>query len=164
MQVSSCCGPMNHFLTASPSRSYTYLQPFHQFIAVSHFMKYAGSCRNFPDLQCSRSLEKLRLALFFLDNQHFTRDAKKQLPKHGILSGSKKLCEEIRHLLFFIAGLGSEVVLLCSSCNESFLHPWDLLVHVQKTHSLNIFDEATDGLMPSEMITQKEASAMMTIG
>jgi len=62
------------------------------------------------------------------------------------------------------SGLGSEVVLLCSSCNESFLHPWDLLVHVQKTHSLNIFDEAVDGLMPSEMIMQKEASAMMTIG
>ena len=77
---------------------------------------------------------------------------------------SKKLYEEIQYLLFFIAGLGSEVVLLCSSCNESFLQPWDLLVHVQKTHSLNIFDEATDGLMPSEMITQKEASAMMTIG
>ena len=48
----------------------------------------------------------------------------------------------------FDSGLGSEVVLLCSSCNESFLHPWDLLTHVQKTHSLHIFDEAADGLGP----------------
>ena len=97
----------------------------------------------------------------FFDNQ----DATKYLPKHGILSGSKKLpIWGNTAFIIFIAGLGSEVVLLCSSCNESFLQPWDLLVHVQKTHSLNIFDEATDGLMPSEMITQKEASAMMTIG
>ena len=46
----------------------------------------------------------------------------------------------------FDLGLGSEVVLLCSSCNQSFLHPWDLLVHVQKNHSLHIFDETADGL------------------
>ena len=47
-------------------------------------------------------------------------------------------------LYFAFTGLGSEVALLCSSCNESFLHPWDLLVHVQKTHSLHIFEESDD--------------------
>lgn len=56
------------------------------------------------------------------------------------------------------SGLGSEVVLLCSSCNESFLHPWDLLLHVQKTHSLHIFDEAADGLGPAGL----EAASMMS--
>jgi len=44
------------------------------------------------------------------------------------------------------SGLGSEVALLCSSCNETFLHPWDLLEHVQKTHSLYIYEEMEDNI------------------
>ena len=44
-------------------------------------------------------------------------------------------------------GLGStEVALLCSSCNETFLHPWDLLEHVQRTHSLHIYEEMEDNI------------------
>ena len=51
-------------------------------------------------------------------------------------------------IYFFLlfAGLGSEVALLCSSCNETFLHPWDLLEHVQKTHSLYIYEEMEDNI------------------
>lgn len=51
----------------------------------------------------------------------------------------------IYNILLF-AGLGSEVALLCSSCNETFLHPWDLLEHVQKTHSLYIYEEMEDNI------------------
>ena len=55
-------------------------------------------------------------------------------------------------IYFFISfcvfsGLGSEVALLCSSCNEIFSHPWDLLVHVQKSHSLHIYEESDSDLI-----------------
>ena len=33
------------------------------------------------------------------------------------------------------------VSLLCTSCHESFSEPLDLLVHVQETHSVDIFEE-----------------------
>ena len=54
--------------------------------------------------------------------------------------------------IFFLSfcvfpGLGSEVALLCSSCNEIFSHPWDLLVHVQKSHSLHIYEESDSDLI-----------------
>jgi len=45
------------------------------------------------------------------------------------------------------SGLGNDVVLLCTSCNDSFLNPWDLLLHVQKTHSLHIYDESEDSIL-----------------
>ena len=54
-----------------------------------------------------------------------------------------------------ISGLGSEVVLLCSSCNETFLHPWDLLVHVQRTHSLHIYEEMEDNIKELPLIEQQ---------
>ena len=51
-------------------------------------------------------------------------------------------------LSFYVfPGLGSEVALLCSSCNEIFSHPWDLLVHVQKSHSLHIYEESDSDLI-----------------
>ena len=54
--------------------------------------------------------------------------------------------------MFIFSGLGSEVALLCSSCNESFLHPWDLLVHVQKAHSLQIYEESADGELLTSVV------------
>ena len=33
------------------------------------------------------------------------------------------------------------VSLLCTSCHESFAEPLDLLIHVQETHSVEIFEE-----------------------
>ena len=54
--------------------------------------------------------------------------------------------------IFNFPGLGSEVALLCSSCNESFLHPWDLLVHVQKAHSLQIYEESADGELLTSVV------------
>ena len=58
-----------------------------------------------------------------------------------------------KNWIFFLSsfyvfpGLGSEVALLCSSCNEVFSHPWDLLVHVQKSHSLHIYEESDSDLI-----------------
>ena len=39
------------------------------------------------------------------------------------------------------------VSLLCTSCHESFAEPLELLIHVQETHSVEIFEEhnATTG-------------------
>lgn len=64
--------------------------------------------------------------------------------------------------LGIILGLGSEVSLLCSSCNENFLHPWDLLIHVQKSHSLQIYEETeeiTDFIAPNEESGAMSAAA-----
>ena len=39
--------------------------------------------------------------------------------------------------LFLI--LGDSVTLLCSNCKETFSSPFDLMVHVQSMHFMNIF-------------------------
>ena len=31
--------------------------------------------------------------------------------------------------------------LLCSSCQEQFSNPWDLVLHVQESHGMQIFEE-----------------------
>lgn len=84
----------------------------------------------------------------------------------SMLSPSKHLknFRKVHQTLFTTGLFGSDVVLLCSSCNESFLHPWDLLVHVQKTHSLHIYDDEDSsednpfGLSGLEQASQQSSS------
>ena len=92
------------------------------------------------------------------------------------ITGSRKLEPEkrllddgltLQHLLssisiLFFSGLGPEVSLLCSSCNENFLHPWDLLIHVQKTHSLQIFEESDEQIGSESSIINNEDSSGAT--
>ncbi len=37
--------------------------------------------------------------------------------------------------------ISSGVSLLCRSCEKGFADPWNLMVHVQQTHSIDIFEE-----------------------
>lgn len=40
--------------------------------------------------------------------------------------------------------LTSAAKLLCAICKECFSNPWDLMVHVQAAHMINIYDLSTD--------------------
>lgn len=53
---------------------------------------------------------------------------------------------------------GSAVSLLCVSCKASFSSAWDLMVHVQAAHMLNIYELGSPDL-PSGMGGMAPASA-----
>lgn len=43
-------------------------------------------------------------------------------------------------LVIFTVTNGSDTSLLCSHCKDPFPNAWDLMVHIQATHMINIYE------------------------
>jgi hypothetical protein len=65
---------------------------------------------------------------------------------------------------FIISGHVPNTGLFCSSCQEQFSNPWDLVLHVQESHGIQIFEEGdgpvsgdvTMALHPNEVFIKEQ--------
>lgn len=92
----------------------------------------------YTDLQELLSHKKAHCKLRFACKCHTLTDGKSSKfasdPVREESSAETDL--ELFHVLVLA---GSEAMLLCSSCRASFSSAWDLMVHVQAAHMLNIY-------------------------
>ena len=56
--------------------------------------------------------------------------------------------------LFIADGKGAEesAALMCALCKENFSSPWDLMVHAQAAHMVNIYQLSTKDSTPASQV------------